>query len=465
MGFRGLGIAVGVAGLAVCAVATGAAASGTAAAGPSWHEVKSVATGVTGGFSAVVASGTASGWAFDGIGAPKGPTAWKWNGASWTKVAFPGKANEEVTAAAAASPSDVWAADDNIFQTGSRLIRWNGHGWSAVKSFPGGISGLSVVTANDVWVFGELASPGIPGIGVWHWNGKKWAHVSTSFQGGSALNWNNVWAYNGTSVEHWNGAKWVGTSVKGLLPPALKSHLNDPTVTGILALSASNVFAVGNGNQEDEGGPTVVLHYNGHTWSKLAEGQFGLGAGQQLSTDGSGGLWLPMPGVDGESSFVVHYSAGKLTKAALPIAAGNVYVGSVARVPGTTEQLAGGFSHAKGNDGGNIVGVILEYSPHAASLAVGPAFESQSGRPPGRRSWPSRLYQRRKRESVMAQAPAAIGKIPTESPQLASGRPARSARPVRRTRQGSASARYRVTLDMYVGATAGVLDRARTATE
>jgi len=41
---------------------------------------------------------------------------------------------------------------------------------------------------------------------------------------------------------HWNGTKWTSTSVKNLLPAALKSHLNDPTVTGILALSSTNVL-------------------------------------------------------------------------------------------------------------------------------------------------------------------------------------------------------------------------------
>ena len=47
--------------------------------------------------------------------------------------------------------------------------------------------------------------------------------------------------------------------------------------TGIIALSAKNVYAIGNGNAEDEGGPTVVLHYNGSKWAKVAAGSFGYG--------------------------------------------------------------------------------------------------------------------------------------------------------------------------------------------
>jgi hypothetical protein len=366
MGVRTLALAAGVAGLVVNAAATGAAASVTPTVTPTvaphWHVIKTVNTGDTGDFSAVVATGKTTGWAFDGIGASPGPAAWRWSGSTWTKVAFPGKANEEVVAAAATSPSDVWAFDNSIFQTSSRIVHWNGTKWSGGRSFSGGISGVSVLSDKNIWLFGYQSSPGIPALGAWHYNGKTWAHVSKTLQGGSALAWNNAWAYGGTSVDHWNGAKWVSTSVKNLLPAALKSHLNDPSVTGILALSATNVYAVGNGNLQDEGGPTVVLHYNGHTWSKLASGQFGFGAGQQLSSDGAGGLWLPMPGVGGQQSFVVHYSAGKLTKAVLPIAATKIDIGSIARVPGTVDQIAGGLEHAANAPGVNVVAVVLEYS-------------------------------------------------------------------------------------------------------
>jgi hypothetical protein len=366
MRLRALGLAAGMAGLVVCAATTGAAASATSAMTPTetphWHVIKAVNTGATGEFSAVVATGSTTGWAFDGVGASKGPAAWQWKGATWTRVTFPGKPDEEVTAAAAVSPSDVWALDTSIFQTGSRVVHWNGHKWSALKSFSGGISGASVLSDKNIWLFGYPSSPGIPALGVWHYNGKTWAHVSKALQGGSALAGNSAWAYNGTSVDHWNGTKWVAASVKNLLPAALKTHLNDPTVTGILALSATNVYAIGNGNLQDEGGPTVVLHYNGHKWSKVASGQFGLGAGQQLSADGSGGLWLPMPGVDGQQSFLVHYAAGKLAKANLPIAADSVSINSVARIPGTKDQLAGGLRHKVNDPGVNVVAVVLEYS-------------------------------------------------------------------------------------------------------
>ena len=106
----------------------------------------------------------------------------------------------------------------------------------------------------------------------------------------------------------------------------------------------------------------MVLHYNGSKWAKVAQGNFGTGPGPQFSSDGSGGLWLPMSGPFGGPGFLVHYAAGKLTKATLPVSAATIMIGSVARVPGTTQQLAGGFTHAASNRGVRVVAVILQYS-------------------------------------------------------------------------------------------------------
>jgi hypothetical protein len=325
------------------------------ATSPSWHIVKSVKTGVNGGFTAVAATGKATGWAFGGINRP---AAWERNGSTWTKVAFPGKSGEQVVTAAATSPAEVWAFTDAGAR--SRVLRWNGHKWSVVKTFPEPIGGASAVSGHDVWVFGQ---PGILGqLGAWHYNGRTWSQVSKNLDGGSALAADNVWAFAGTNVDHWNGRAWASMPVKNLLPP--QQFLNAPAVTGIYAQSAGSVYAIGNGNRQDEGGPTVVLHYNGHKWSKVAEGSFGYGTqpSQQISPDGHGGLWLPMPGAAGAPSYLVHYAAGKLTKATLPASAQSINVESAARIPGTTQALAGGFTHAQNNPGLNVVAVILQYS-------------------------------------------------------------------------------------------------------
>ena len=348
------------AGITAALAVTGAASAWAVAAtapGPSWHVVKRVHSGGNGDVTAVVAVGKTGGWAFNGISEP---TAWKRNGGSWSQVSFPGRSGEEVVAAGASSPSNVWAFTDN--GSTARALRWNGSDWSAVRSFAGQIGGAAVISKTDVWVFGEPVFPG-SGMGTWHYNGHAWAKVASGhgLEGGSALSAGSIWAFDGTAVAHWNGHTWTRTSVASLLPP--KTELNDPAVVGIDAQSSGSVYAVGSGNLEDEGGPTVILHYNGHSWAKVAQGSFGVGTSplQQVTSDGHGGLWLPMPAVGAEKSFLVHYSAGRLTAAALPVAPRKISVESVALIPGTEQVLAGGFTHASDNPGVGVVAVLLQY--------------------------------------------------------------------------------------------------------
>lgn len=349
------GLVLGAAAIMATTAAAGTAVASTPpAAAAHWRIVKSVKSNGSGDFTAEVATGKTTGWAFDGLSSP---TAWQRHGGTWTKVAFPGESNESVVAAGAVSPSDVWAFTD-IAAAGSRVLRWNGHKWSVVQTFSSQIGGASVLAGNDVWVFGFGVSNGL---GVWHYNGHTWSRAGKNIGGGSALSASDVWGYSGTNVDHWNGHTWASTPVKSLLPP--KQALNDPQVTGIIALSASNVYAVGSARVQDAGGPVVVLHYNGHHWAKAAQGDFdSYGTGQQISTDGSGGLWLPMPGASGAPSSLVHYAAGKLTRAALPVSGQDLDVLSVAPIPGTTQALAGGDTHAAGNPGSKVVAVILQYS-------------------------------------------------------------------------------------------------------
>jgi len=123
------------------------------------------------------------------------------------------------------------------------------------------------------------------------------------------------------------------------------------------------VYAIGSGNAEDEGGPLVILHYNGHTWARVAEGNWGIGTSpiQQVSSDGHGGLWIPMPGFGGRPSYLLHYRGGHVTEAALPVSARKIDVQDVALIPGTAELLGAGLTHAYNNADADVLGAILAY--------------------------------------------------------------------------------------------------------
>ena len=350
--------------LAASAAAGGPALVGTAlaaAVSPSWHIVKQVHNGPFGGFTAVIAVGQNGGWAFNQGSVP---TAWRRSGSTWTQVKFPGKANEVVVAAGATSPTDVWAFTAGGAQ--SRALRWDGRTWTVERSFSRQIGGAVVISPGDVWVFGQPYFPGA-GLGAWHYNGRTWAQPASGrgLQGGSALSASDIWAVDGADVAHWNGSAWSRTSVAHLLP--VKQQLNNPVLTGIFAVSRNSVYAIGNGDLQDEGGPMVLLHWDGHRWSKVAQGNYGFGVQPlaQASSDGHGGLWIPMPGVDGQKSYLLHYSAspsgGHLTQATLPDGASLLSVEAVALIPGTTSLLGGGDTHAADHPGTDVVAVILEY--------------------------------------------------------------------------------------------------------
>jgi hypothetical protein len=349
------------AGTAAVLAVTGAASASAAAAttgSASWHIIARVHSGVFGDFTAVTATSKTGGWAFDGIAKS---TAYQRHGSTWKKTSFPAKSGAIVIQAESTSASNVWAFTGDGGP--SQALRWNGSHWTVMRSFSDQIGGATVVSARDVWVFGTGSAGGAGALGAWHYNGHTWTHVSSGhgLEGGSGLSASNAWSFAGTDVAHWNGHTWTRTSVKGLLPA--KQELNDPAVAGIDAQSRNSVYAVGSGNQEDEGGPLVVLHYNGHTWRRVAEGSDGVGTfpDQQVSSDGHGGLWIPMPGADGQRSFLLHYSGGHLTRAALPTSSSKIDVETVALIPHTTDMLGGGFTHGSNNPGTHVVAVILQY--------------------------------------------------------------------------------------------------------
>jgi len=336
---------------ATSVAAVAAQASVAPAGGSAWKIVKQVHAGDSGQFTAVTTLGRSGGWAFQG---ENKPTAWERNGSSWSKVAFPGKTGQIIVAAGATSAANAWA-----FGQDGQAAHWNGHSWSTQHTFGGQISSAVVAGPSNVWVFGLTGVPGA--LGTWHYNGHGWAKVASGsgLAGGSAAGTSD-WAFGGTSVARWNGHSWVKTSVKRLLPA--HQQLNGPAVTSMFVQSRSSVWAVGDGNRQDEGGPVVVLHYNGHGWAKAGSANTG---GYQtfpsVAPDGHNGLWIPLstPAGGTKASFM-HYSGGHLTVTGLPVASDKIDLQAVAGIPGTAGAIAVGFTHSASNLGSAVVGVILQ---------------------------------------------------------------------------------------------------------
>jgi hypothetical protein len=257
----------------------------------------------------------------------------------WAYGAVPfTKPDDEVVAATAISPTDVL-----VFiraNGGGKVLRLSGRKWSIVKTFAAEIGGASVLADNDIWVSGTADGTGTAPLGVWHYDGHAWTKVASGLTGVSATSATNAWAYNGTTVEHYNGKHWTATSLASLLPP--KGSETDPGLTAVVATSGSTAYAVGSAGGMLAG--IQALRYNGHAWSRAAPYgyQSGIG-GAKVSGDGHGGLWIPV-GYYGRA-IMVHYVNGshKLTGTALPqTAIPYTIIASIAQIPGTAEELAGG---------------------------------------------------------------------------------------------------------------------------
>jgi len=105
------------------------------------------------------------------------------------------------------------------------------------------------------------------------------------------------------------------------------------------------------------------LHFDGRGWGRAATGSFGCGPLNQLiSPDGRGGLWLPMPDIAALPSYLVHYSGGRLTRAALPGGFLTYTINDAATFPGRAMALAVGFRHPSGSPSQSLASVILQFS-------------------------------------------------------------------------------------------------------
>jgi hypothetical protein len=358
-----ISLAAGLSGVLAAGLAAGISAGQASAATtagahqPAWHTVLSVPNGTKPGLvTTVIATGKTTGWAF----LRDSKVAYERTGVTrWKAVGLPGAAGT-VQAAGASSPSNVWIAYKPNSGGAPQLYRWNGWKWTLEKNLAKQalVTGISVLGPHDVWMFGGLSFAGE--LGVSHFNGHKWTQLSVSLEGGSALSDNNVWAFAGTQVDHFNGRKWTAVNVGQLLPPAPVGSIIGSHLTSIATLAPDNVYATAEDGNSLEGS-AALLHFNGRSWSRVAEStSFTNIPGQQMASDGRGGVWIAAqnPGPvseEGSSARLVHYSWGKLTVVPLP---GGAASGTVSRIPGTAAALAGGVRYGTGY--GNSV--VFQYS-------------------------------------------------------------------------------------------------------
>jgi hypothetical protein len=218
-----------------------------------------------------------------------------WNGSAWSVNSL-----DAITGFAAGltgvvdlSPSNAWAVGES--GSGGLIEHWNGTAWSTVTlpdpAFtPSSGDAISADSATDIWIVGSSINPAteatIPE--TLHYNGSAWSVVAAAQPAGqasatlgsvTAISSTDAWAvgeYTGstsapggsTLIEQWNGSAW-----KIVPSPTPGAY---PSLSGVAARSASDVYAVGTNLPSVNGGPeqAMILRWNGSAWSVDSSGVF-----------------------------------------------------------------------------------------------------------------------------------------------------------------------------------------------
>jgi hypothetical protein len=218
------------------------------------------------GYSAIVVTGRRQAWAFGGTnpGGPSAPVAEHWTGTAMTRSVLPPRLTGFISDASAPSATDIWAASEY----GGYVLHWNGTGWHLAKRWGGTITGLTAVSANNVWIFG--ADAGGNGTGTWHFDGRSWRRVAGAagtIYSASAISRRDIWAITtGTKADtvlRYDGERWRPVPTGRVLAGVVASD--------ILATSKRDVWVLG-----DEVSKTavrlVLAHWNGARWTRINAG-------------------------------------------------------------------------------------------------------------------------------------------------------------------------------------------------
>lgn len=223
----------------------------------------------------------------------------QWNGFAWQIVASVNTDHGGLDAITAISPTDVWAVGSQSEPARPLTMHWDGTTWSVVPSPspPGAwsawLSDMVAITAQDVWAFGgQYSAPPDQQpseLLVEHWNGARWQIVSSPplppsaapNKGGSLRatripGTNQLWAVGEWHewvsmgrgqplIERWTGAAWQ------IVPsPALPTGAMGGGWSDVVALSATNAWAVGSYAVKNPGdNHPLIAHWNGAAWQNV----------------------------------------------------------------------------------------------------------------------------------------------------------------------------------------------------
>jgi hypothetical protein len=237
-----------------------------------------------------------------------------WNGNIWAVIASPNpgsppscdgqNSGNMLNAVAEVTANNVWSVGFQ-FSCSSLLkpmiLHSNGRSWNVVPSPAlrtndnSALNGIVALSRNNIYAVGyQLAANGAVLALVEHWNGSAWSVVNTpnanstgnNLMAVSADSPSDVWAVGDkvapnvavqTLVEHFDGMRW---SVVPSPNPVVGSDLDQNVLTGVIALSPTDVTAAGFIlDFATQRKLTLIEHWDGQRWkvvpSPNADSSFG----------------------------------------------------------------------------------------------------------------------------------------------------------------------------------------------
>jgi hypothetical protein len=241
-----------------------------------------------------------------------------WDGVSWRRMALPrwffprggsGRDGEGYLRVAAFGPRQVWVFDLFAPVAHPFAAYWDGASWTR-RPLPMSALAVSAPSPAALWVIGESGLPAPPGSG----------RVLTE----SAL--------------HWTGHGWQAVPLPDPVLGGGRQFIPFAAAQGTGPLWVQGTVTAANGPP----GPSQLLRWDGHRWTRLAAPVKGLNILGAMAPDGQGGVWLATIG-DRFLGRLAHYGHGRWTVTAPPRYAGTrAVVLDLAWLPGTRTVLAAG---------------------------------------------------------------------------------------------------------------------------
>ena len=229
------------------------------------------------------------------------PLTEHWDGAAWTIVPAPQPPGTVVSlgAVSAFSSTDVWAVGSSAIGNGPLKTfteHWDGTQWSVVPSpslgkigpYPAdnSLADVVAIASNDVWAVGSATTIVAGEALILHWDGSSWKIVpnpganprfyDANLLGITAVSANDIWAVgqSTTSIEHSMIEHWDGTKWSLVRSPAFPTNVD--FMECVSAISATDIWAVGSFTiPNPEGSPyqNAIIHWDGTKWSVVTSPQ------------------------------------------------------------------------------------------------------------------------------------------------------------------------------------------------